>query len=145
MSIFFSLFKTFYFMNQKFFASLTGKYLRTLALLFVLFGAAQQLSAQALMPPSAAIPQLKNQGLVVKDQLDQTKGTDTQIGLQYLRLEYYDLVLGGLDGTMTTQQALDKGALSLVDRFTKLPNTNVTLTSGHVQTVVSETTSLLLN
>lgn len=132
-------------MNQKFFASLTGKYMRTLALLFVLFGAAQQLGAQTLMPPSAAIPQLKNQELVVRAQLDQTKGTETQIGLQYLRIEYYTMVIGGLGNSLTTQQALDNGAMKLAERFTKLPNTNITLTTGHVQTVVSETTGILLN
>ena len=133
-------------MNQKFFASLTGKYLRVLALLFVLFGAAQQLNAQSLVSPTAAIGRLKSQYGTVEKQLSDFKGTQTQTGMLSLRLEYYAIVSNGLSGGgVTTQQALDKGALLLTEQFSKLPNTNVTLTSGHVQTVLSETTDLLLN
>lgn len=132
-------------MNQKFFASLTGKYLRTLALLFVLFGAAQQLSAQSLVAPTVALGRLKEQALNVQNQTIRTKG-ETQAGLLRLRLEYYAIVSNGLSGGgVTTQQVLDKGALLLTEQFSKLPGTNVTLTSGHVQTVLSETTDLLLN
>jgi hypothetical protein len=145
MSTIFSLFKTFYFMNQKFFASLTGK-ISALVLLFVLFGAAQQLSAQSLVTPTLALDRLKTKDAIVRTQLSDTKGTPTQTGLQYLRLEYYAIVSDRLTGGgFTTQQALDKGAVLLTEQFTKLPNTNITLTSGHVQTVLSETTSLLLN
>ena len=133
-------------MNQKFFASLTGK-LRALVLLFVLFGAAQQLSAQSLVQPAAALHHLKARIYNVEAQTADFKGTETQTGLLYLRLEYYiivrDLLFGG--SSTTTQEAVDKGALLLVEQFNKLPNTNVTLTSGHVQTVVSETTSFLAN
>lgn len=132
-------------MNQKFFASLTGKYLRTLALLFVLFGAAQQLSAQSLVAPTVALGRLKEQALNVQNQTIRTKG-ETQAGLLRLRLEYYAIVSNGLSGGgVTTQQVLDKGALLLTEQFSKLPGTNVTLTSDHVQTVLSETTDLLLN
>ena len=136
-------------MNQKFFASLTGK-LRALVLLFVLFGAAQQLSAQSLVSPTTAISRLKTQQYAIEAQLirdvDSKTITQTQLGLQYLRVEYCILVKDRLiGGGVTTQEALDKGALLLVEQFSKLPNTNVTLTSGHVQTVVSETTGILFN
>ncbi len=132
-------------MNQKFFASLTGK-ISALVLLFVLFGAAQQLTAQSLVTPTAAIERLKEQNLVVQKQLTHFKGTETQTGLLRLRQEYYAIVSDRLiGGGFTTQQALDKGAVLLTEQFNKLPNTNVTLTSGHVQTVLSETTNLLLN
>ena len=135
-------------MNQKFFASLTGK-LRALVLLFVLFGAAQQLSAQTLVTPSVALGRLKLQSSNVEKQLvldlDSKSITQTQLGLQYLRVEYFAIVSNRLNDGFTTQEAVDKGALLLMEQFNKLPNTNVTLTSGHVQTVLSETTSLLLN
>jgi len=133
-------------MNQKFFASLTGKYMRTLALLFVLFGAAQQLSAQTLVSPTVALDRLKSQSAAVNLQVSEFKGTETQTGLLYLRLEYYAILNSRLNtGGVTTQQALDKCALVLAEQFNKLPNTTVTLTSGHIQTVVSETTGLLFN
>ncbi|MCC6282132.1 MAG: hypothetical protein IT262_16130 [Saprospiraceae bacterium] len=133
-------------MNQKFFASLTGKYLRVLALLFVMFGAAQQISAQSLVAPTAATARIKAQNQLVKDQLNDYGGTETQLGLLYLRMEYYAIMTDRLKNAgFTTQQALDKGAVLLTEQFTKLPNTNITLTSGHVQTVMSETTNLLLN
>ncbi len=133
-------------MNQKFFASLTGKYLRTLALLFVLFGAAQQLSAQSLVAPTVALGRLKEQTLNVQKQQVRSKASDTQTGLLGLRLEYYNIVSDRLiSGGFTTQDALDKAAVLLTEQFSKLPNTTITLTTGHVQTVVSETTTILLN
>ncbi len=133
-------------MAQKFFASLIVKHLRTLALLFVLFGAAQQLSAQSLVAPSVAVTRLKQQNYTVSNQMSDFKGTETQIGMQNLRLEYYANVSENLrSGNLSTQEALDKGALVMVERFQKLPNTTVTLTTSHVQTVVSETTTLLSN
>lgn len=135
-------------MNQKFFASLTGKYLRVLALLFVLFGAAQQLSAQSLVSPTNAYARLKVKRAAVTDAVYYVTGTnDVPTGLQYLRLEYYAILMDRLSGAggVTTQEAIDKGALLLVEQFNKLPNTNIALTAGHVQTVVSETTTLLSN
>ncbi|MCA0239180.1 MAG: hypothetical protein LCH81_22595 [Bacteroidetes bacterium] len=146
MSTIFSLSKTFFHMNQKFFASPITKHLRVFVLLFIVFGAAQQLSAQSLVDPALALNKLKVQSVTVDDQLNTQKGTDTQIGLQYLRLEYYKAVSEILMvGAVSTQQAVDKGALVMAERFQTLPHTSVTLTASHVQTVVSETTSLLLN
>ncbi len=130
-------------MNQKFFASLTGKYMRMLALLFVLFGAAQQLSAQSLVAPSVAVEKL--QSTVVNNQLIDFKGSETQTGMQYLRLEYFAMVSERLEGGISTQQAIDKSALLVAEKFTTLPNTNVALTNSHVQTIMSETTTLLSN
>lgn len=132
-------------MNQKFFASLTGKYMRMLALLFVLFGAAQQLSAQSLVAPSVAVERLKLQSTVVNNQLIDFKGSQTQTGMQYLRLEYFAMVSERLEGGISTQQAIDKSALLVAEKFTTLPNTNVALTNSHVQTIMSETTTLLSN
>lgn len=133
-------------MAQKFFASLIVKHLRTLALLFVLFGAAQQLSAQSLVAPTVAVNRLKQQNYTVSNQISDFKGTETQIGMQYLRLEYYTAVSDLLvSGGFATQPALDKGALLIAERFSKLPNTTVSLTASHIQTVVSETTTLLSN
>lgn len=145
MSTIFSHFKTFCFMNQKFFASLTGKYLRVLALLFVLFGAAQQLSAQSLVAPNVAASRIKKEAHVIANDLRDPLGTDTQIGLQKLRLAYLGYVAERLDGTVPTQQVLDKASLVLVEAYSKLPETNIPLTTAHVQTVVSQTTSLLTN
>ncbi|MBL7782652.1 MAG: hypothetical protein JNM22_15600 [Saprospiraceae bacterium] len=132
-------------MNQRFFASLTGKYLRVLALLFVLFGAAQQLSAQSLVSPSVAAGRVKEEYHFVENDLRDPVGTETQIGLQRLRFAYLGFVASRLDGTLTTQQVLDKASLLLVEAYTKLPQTNITMTSAHVQSVVSQTTTLLSN
>lgn len=121
--------------------------MRTLALLFVLFGAAQQLSAQSLVSPSNAFSRLKVKKDAVVNQVYYVSGTnDVPTGLLYLRLEYYAILMNRLnDSSVTTQEALDKGALLLVEQYSKLPNTNIALTAGHVQTVVSETTTLLSN
>lgn len=132
-------------MNQKFFASMAGKCLRTFALLFILFGAAQQLSAQSLVTPTVAADRLKAQSETLSAQINTSKGTVTQIGLLSLRLAYYGIVAENLNSGSTTQQTLDKAALLLVEQYSKLPNTTVTLTQGHVQTVMSETTNILLN
>ncbi|GEM_PF-2506615 len=133
-------------MNQKFFASLTVKYLRVVALLFVLFGAAQQLSAQSLVTPTVAYTRLKGQTELVKTQVYDFSGTETQRGLMNLRLEYYNYAKSLLLGNnISTQDALNKSAVLLAENFSKLPDTNITLTAAHVETIQSETTTLLSN